>query len=159
MCILAPESTTNSPSYGSFCFHNREDPFFRQRVECSLFVRLELVFVFGKVPCLASGTSLLSLSLFMGPVLKFHCLGTSLMKIFDIYFSKRQPFLFPDTQVTQRGLNESNYLNCVQDLLHRVSLGLCSSLRNQSMLPRHNPYEIQFSQEPLHFCRRVLLFW
>ena len=43
----------------------------------------------GKVPCLASGTSLLSFSLLMGPVVKFHGVGTSLMRIFDLYSSKR----------------------------------------------------------------------
>ena len=32
-----------------------------------------------------------------GPVLKFHGVGTSLMRNFDIYFSKRWSFLFPDT--------------------------------------------------------------
>ena len=40
---------------------------------------------FGKVPSLASGSSLLSFSLFMGPVLKFHSVGTSLMMMFDLY--------------------------------------------------------------------------
>ena len=62
---------------------------------------------FCKIPSLASGTSLLSFSLFMGPVLKFHSAGTSLMKNFDIYFSQRWSFLFPDTRMTLRRLSES----------------------------------------------------
>ena len=47
----------------------------------------------AKVPCLASGTSLLSFSLFMGPVVKFHSAGTSLMTIFGV-FPSDGPFLY-----------------------------------------------------------------
>ena len=108
-----------------------EYPFFRGRVECSFVFFFEHVFVFGKVPCLASGTSLLSFSLFMGLVLKSQSVGTSLMRIFDLYFSKRWSFLFPDTCLTQRRLSESYSSNRSQDFLHRVSPGLFSSLRNQ----------------------------
>ena len=43
-----------------------------------------LVNVFAKVPRLASGTSLLSFSLFVGPVLNFQSGKTSLMKIYDL---------------------------------------------------------------------------
>ena len=87
----------------------------------------ELVHVFGKVPCLASGASLLSFSLFVGPVLKFHSVGTSLMMMFDLYFSKRWSFLFPDTCLTWRRLRESYSSNWSQDSLHRVSPGLFAS--------------------------------
>ena len=73
---------------------------FRGRVECSFVVLFELVYVFGKDPYLASGTSLLSFSLFTGPLLKFHSVGTSLIRIFDLYFSKRWSFLSPDTCFT-----------------------------------------------------------
>ena len=86
---------------------------------------------FGKIRCLASGTSLLSFSLFMRPVLKFQSVGTPLMRIFDLYFPKRGSFLFPDTCLTWRRLSESYSSNLSQDLLHRVSPILCSSLRNQ----------------------------
>ena len=56
--------------------------------------------MFGKIPSLASGTSLLSYSLFVGPILEFYSVGTSLMSKFDLQFSKRWSFLVPDTRVT-----------------------------------------------------------
>ena len=83
-----------------FCWRSLEYSFLRGKVECSLVFFFELVYVFGKIPSLASGTSLLSCSLFMGPVLKFHSVGTSLMRNFDIYFSQQWSFLFPDTRLT-----------------------------------------------------------
>ena len=67
----------------------------------------------------------------MGPVLKFQSVGTSLMRIFDLQFSKRWSFLFPDTCLKKRRLSESYSSNRPQDSLHRVSPGMCSSLRNQ----------------------------
>ena len=113
------------------CWRSREYPFFRGRVECYLVFLLELVYVFGKVPCLASGTSLLSFSLFMGPVLKFHSVGTPLMRNFDLYFSERWSLLFPDTCLTQRRLSEPYFSTWSQDFLHRVCRGLFASFRNQ----------------------------
>ena len=86
---------------------------------------------FGKIPCLALGTSLLSFSLFVGPILEFHSAGTSLMSRFDLYFSKRWSFLVPDTRVTWRRLCESNSLNCVQNFVHQVSPKLFCSLRSE----------------------------
>ena len=72
-----------------FCWRSREYPFFHGRVECSFVFLFELVYVLGKFPRISAGTSLLAFSLFTGPVLKFHSVGTSLMRIFDLYFSKR----------------------------------------------------------------------
>ena len=88
ICILALESpqTLFPPD---LLLTQPEYPFLCGKVECSLVVRFELVNVFSKILCLASGTSLLSFSLFVGPVLKFHRVETSLMKRFDMYFSKR----------------------------------------------------------------------
>ena len=100
-------------------------------MQCSFVFFNELVNVFVQIPSLASGASLLSFSLFMGPVLKFHRVGTSLMRIFDLYFSKLWSVLFQDTCLTLRGLSESYSLIWFQDFLHRVSPGLFSSLRNQ----------------------------
>ena len=97
---------------------------------------------------LASRTSLLPFSLFMGPVLKFHSVGTSLMRKFDLYFSKRWSFLFPGTRLTQRRLSESYSKNPSEDFLHRVSPGLVR-LFEKPMLPslaRHSPIVVQFSQ-------------
>ena len=91
-------------------------------MQCTLVFFFELVNVFGKIPCLAAGTSLLSFSLFMGPILEFYSVRTSLMSRFDLYFSKRSRFPVPDTRVTWRGL---------KDFLHRVSTKLFRSLRNE----------------------------
>ena len=52
----------------------------------------------------AAGVSLLSFSLFLRSVLKLHSVGTSRMRNFDLYFSKRWSFIFSDTWLTQRRL-------------------------------------------------------
>ena len=49
----------------------------------------------GKVPCFASGASLLSFSL-MGLVLIFHSVGTSLMRILDSFFFQAMLLSFPE---------------------------------------------------------------
>ena len=58
-----------------FCWRSREYPFLRVRVECSLVFFLSLYMFLSKIPSLASDTSLLSFSLFMGPALIFHSVG------------------------------------------------------------------------------------
>ena len=83
------------------------------------FFFFELVNIFTKITSLALGTSLPSFSLFTGPVLKFHSVGTSVMRNFDM-FSQRWSFLFPDTRLTWRRLGGSYSLNWFQDFLHRV---------------------------------------
>ena len=82
MRILAPESTTNSLSSGSFkdAAGSTHSSAGKQNAALTFFFEHENDF--GKVPCLASGASLLSFSLFVGPILKFHYVGTSLMRIF-----------------------------------------------------------------------------
>ena len=97
ICILAPESTTNSLFLRFHGGRSREYPFFRWREECSFVVLFELAYVFGKVPCLASGTSLLSFSLFLRSVLKFYSVRTSLMRYFDLHVSKRWSIILSDT--------------------------------------------------------------
>ena len=67
-----------------FRWRSREHPFLRGKLVCNLAFFFDLEFVFIKIPSLHSGTSLLSFSLFMEPVLKFHSVGTSLFRIFDI---------------------------------------------------------------------------
>ena len=94
ICILAPESTTNSLSSGSFvdaarCTHSSAG-----KIECSLVFFFELVYVLSKIPFLTSGASLLSLSLFLISVLKFHSVGTSLMRNFDLYFPSDSPLFY-----------------------------------------------------------------
>ena len=98
ICILAPESTTNSLSSGSFvdAAGSAHSSAVKQNVALSFSLNL---YAFGKVPCLALGTSLLSFSLFLELVLKFQSVGTSLVKNFDI-FLQRWSFLVLDTRVT-----------------------------------------------------------
>ena len=98
ICMFAPESTTNSLFLRLFHWRSREYPFFRGKVECSFAFFFELENVLIKIPSLASGTSLLSFTLFMGLV-QFRSVGTSLMRNFDNYYSQRW-FLFPDTRLT-----------------------------------------------------------
>ena len=63
-----------------FCCTQQSTPFFPREEECSFVLFFELENVFSKIPSFASGTSLLSFSLFVGPFLKFHRVGTSVMK-------------------------------------------------------------------------------
>ena len=98
ICILALESTRNSLFSDSFCAGSSHFSAGEQNVALLFF--FELVYVFGKIPNLALGTSFLSFSLFMGPVNKFHGVGTLLMLRFDLYFSKRWSFLSQDTRMT-----------------------------------------------------------
>ena len=74
--------------YGGCGQHN---PLIGRRIECSFVLFFALEYISGKIPCLATGAVLLSFSLFLRSVLKFHCEGTSLMRNFDLYFSKRCP--------------------------------------------------------------------
>ena len=76
-------------------------------MECCLLFFFELAFVFGKIPRFASGTSLLSFSLFLRSVLIFQSVRTWLMKNFDLYFFKRWSFLFSDVCLTQCSPRES----------------------------------------------------
>ena len=75
------------------CWRSQEYPFVHGKVECRLVFFFELVCVFRKIPRLASGTSLLSFSLFVGPILEFESVGTSLMLRFDLHFPSDGPLL------------------------------------------------------------------
>ena len=131
ICILDPESTTNSLSSCSLAEALGRTHFSASEKNVALSFAFELVFIFGQIPSLALGTSFVSFCLFVGPTLDFDSVRTSLMSRFDLYVSKRWSFLFPDTRVTLRGLRESNSLNCVQDFLDRVSPKLFRSLRSE----------------------------
>ena len=91
ICILVPESPTNCFSL-ALLMTQQEYPFLRGKVECSLVSFSEFVYVFSKIPSLASGTSLLSFSLFIGPVFKFHSVRTSLMRTLILIFPNDGPF-------------------------------------------------------------------
>ena len=70
ICIPAPESTTNSLSSDSFV--DAAGSTHSSAGTKNVALSFELVYVFGKIPCLNSGESLLSVSLFLRSVLKFH---------------------------------------------------------------------------------------
>ena len=107
MCILAPESTTKLSFLGLYRGCGRQNPLLDGRTECSFVLFFELVNMFGKSPRVTAGASLLSFSLSRRSVLKFHSVGTSLMRNFDVFFTKRWTFIFSDTCLTWRGLCES----------------------------------------------------
>ena len=52
----------------------------------------EVIVVFGKSPRVSAGASLLSFSLLLRPVLKFHRAGIALMRNLDLYFIQRWTF-------------------------------------------------------------------
>ena len=82
------------------------NPLIDKRKEC-IFLFFELTDVLGESPRTSAGASLLSFSLLLRSVLKFHSVRTSLMRGFDLYFSKRWSFVFSDVCLTQRSSCES----------------------------------------------------
>ena len=127
--------------YGGCGLHN---PLFGRRIECSFVLFFELVKKFGKIPCLAAGAPLLSFSLFLRSVFKFHSVGTSLMRNFDLYFSKRWSFIFSDTCLTLRSLCESYSSNWSQNFLPRVSPET-SRFSQVLMAPSHARHKLWYS--------------
>ena len=119
--ILAPESTTNSLSSGSF-FDAAGITHFSAGEQ-----NVELVYV-------------------------------SLMKMFDLYFSKRWSF-FSRILACRCVDCVNRILRIDPKILHRVFPGLF--LFEKPMGPglaRGNPTVAQFSQQPQHSCRRCLFF-
>ena len=114
ICMVAPESTTNSVSSGFYCGCGRQNPLIGRRIECGFVLLFELVHMFGKSPRVSAGASLLSLSLSWRSVLKFHGVWTSLMKNFDLYFIQRWTFIFSDVFLTQDSPCESCSSNWFQ---------------------------------------------
>ena len=107
MCMLAPESSTNSLSSsfitdGAGRHHSLEG-----EKKVALSFSSELVHVFGKVPCLDLGTSLLSFNLLLRPILKFQSVGTTQKRNLDLNFSERRTFVFSDVCMTVRSFCES----------------------------------------------------
>ena len=83
---------------------------------------------FGKIPRLASGTSLLSFSLFLRPVLKFYSVRTSLMRSFALNNSERRSFIFSGLCLTQRSSCESCSSNWSQDFCVLPWNGWCLAI-------------------------------
>ena len=85
--------------FGVYSGCGRFYPLLRRSIECSFVFSFELAcFWQGSKPCL--GASLLSCSLSGRSLLKFHCVGTSLMRNFDLSFTKRWSFIFSDVCLT-----------------------------------------------------------
>ena len=106
------------------------------------------------IPSFASGTSL-SVSLFKGLVLKFQCM--------DFVDEELEHFWCPMMVLPfsrcSFDVAQTSWI-VRQDFLHRVSPKL-STLRDELHLNKvmHIPIVVQFSQQPLYFCRRFLFFW
>ena len=84
------------------------------------------------------------------PVLKFHSVGTSLMRHFELCFSKRWSFIFPDTCLTWRRLSEPYFSNWSQSLLHRVFRRLCASFRFQCFWVLRDATQLWYSFHNSH---------
>ena len=155
--ILAPESTTNSLSSESFVDAAGSTHSSGGKVQPCLF--LWACIFFNKIPSLASGTALLSFSLFMGPVVKFHGVGTSLVRNLDIYFSKRWSFLVSGNSRDVAWTQWIVPFELVPGLSASVSPTLSFlEKRVHLRLVIHNPIVIRFSQEPQRLCLHCLFF-
>ena len=141
------------------CWGTRENPLC-MREECSSVVRFELVYIVGKIPSLALSTPLLSSSLFVGPILEFCSVGTSLMSRFDLFFPSDGPFFSRILGWRGVDLSEPYFSNWSQVCLHRVSRVLFRSLRIEWI--RFSWYTTQlwyaFLQLPQHSCLHFLFF-
>ena len=82
-------------------------PLIGWRKECSFVLFFELVNMFGLSPRISASTSLLSFDLLLRSILKFQCVGTALMRTFDLYFILRRSVVFSDVSVTHRSSCES----------------------------------------------------
>ena len=100
-----------------YCGCGRQNPLIGRRIECSFFRFFVLIDILGKSPRVSAGASLLSLGLFLRSVLKFHSVGTALMRTFDLCFVQRWTFVFSDGCLTQRSSCESHSSNRPQNFV------------------------------------------
>ena len=98
--------------YGGCALQN---PLIGGWIEC-IFRFFELLDILGKIPRVSAGASLLSFSPFLRSVLILTSVGTSLIRNFDLHFSKRWSLIFSDTCLTWRRLCESYSSNWSQKL-------------------------------------------
>ena len=108
----------------------------------SLFALIDLLGKSSRVSAgasLTSRTSLLSFSLFMGPVLKLHSVATSLMRNFDLYSTKRWTFIFSSVRLTLRCFCESYPANwsehflCPSQKSLQIPAAPCPVIRNSTV--------------------------
>ena len=93
---------------------------------------------------------LLSFSLLLRSVHKFHSAGTALMRKFNLYFFQRWTFVVSDVSMTQRSSCESYSSNWSQDFL-------CPSVKSVKIPAapcpaKRNPSVAHLSLSPLHLC-------
>ena len=88
ICILAPESTTNSRSSGFLADGAGRHHSVVSEKKVSLVLFFELIDIFGKSPRVSAGASLLSFTL-----LKFHSVRTALMKNLNLIFPSDGPLI------------------------------------------------------------------
>ena len=89
MCVLAPEPTANSLSSSFIVEGAGKLHSLVGEKKVGSFVRLWENIILGQCPRVSAGASLLSFSLLLRLTLKFHSVGTALMRKFDLYFSRR----------------------------------------------------------------------
>ena len=143
--------------YGGCGLHN---PLFGRRIECSFVLFFELVKSLARFHALPRAHRSCPFSLFLRSVFKFHSVGTSLMRNFDLYFSKRWSFIFSDTCLTLRSLCESYSSNWSQNFLPRVSPET-SRFSQVLMAPSHARPQtvVQFSQLATAPLSSLVPFW
>ena len=107
MCTLAPESTTNSLSYGSSVDAAGSTHSSAGKWNAALYFSLSLWMFLARFQDLLRAHRYCRSVSSWDLSSSFHSVGTSLMRNFDIYFSQRWSFLFQDTRMTQRRLCES----------------------------------------------------
>ena len=114
MCIDAPESTTNSLSSGLRVDGADRHQFSEGEKNVVLCFSLENFRIFlASLHAGFTGTSLLPFRLFLRPILKFRCIGVTLMRITWANHSKRW-ILVSNVSVTWHGFCESNTSDWLQ---------------------------------------------
>ena len=140
ICMLAPESTTNSLVSGFIVDAVG-------KIHSSVGEK-NVAFSFPlKSPRVSAGTSLVSFNLSLRSVLELHSVWTALMRKFDLYFIHRWTFVFSNVCMTYRS-------SSVVELIPKL---WCPSVHSlQTVAARrpamHNPTVAHFSQQLLHFC-------
>ena len=116
-----------------YCGRGRQKPLIGSRIECSSVLFLKLANIFGKSPRVSAGASLLSFNLFL-EILKFHSVGTALMRKFDLYFTERWYFCV---------------LGCLRDAVQPLCIVLVE------LLPRLLCSSVKSVKIPAALCREI----
>ena len=141
MCMLAPESATNSLSSGFIVDGAGKLHSLVGEKKVALSVSLSFKIFLAKSPRVSAGTSLLSLNFLLRSILKFHGVGTALMRKFDLYFTERWSFGFSDVCVTLRRTSFNFATAFLSPPFFRFLFGCCSTFLcgNEHSLPNLHP--------------------